>query len=52
MVDGGKPFDELIEMVLTLSNDDRASVSHLQKVLKEAKQYIKGDYKVWRKVIL
>ena len=50
--DGGKAFDELIEMVLKLSNDDRVWVSRLQKVLKEAKQYIKGDYKVWRRVIL
>ena len=50
--DGGKAFDELIEMVLKLSNDDRVWVSRLQKVLKEAKQYIKGDYKVWRRAVL
>ena len=51
--DGGKALDELIEMVLKLSNDDRVWISRLQKVLKEAKQYIKGDYyKVWRRVIL
>ena len=49
---GGKAFDELIEMALKLSNDDRAWVSRLQKVLKEAKQYIKGDYKVCWRVIL
>ena len=45
--DGRKAFDELIEMLPKLSNDDRVWVSRLQKVLKEAKQYIKGDYKVW-----
>ena len=50
--DGGKAFDELIEMVLKLSNDDKVWVSRLQKALKEAKQYIKGDYKVWRRAIL
>ena len=50
--DGRKAFDELIEMVLKLSNDDRVWVSRLQKVLKEAKQYIKGDYKVWRRAVL
>ena len=50
--DGRKAFDELIEMVLKLSNDNRVWVSCLQKVLKEAKQYIKGDYKVWRRAIL
>ena len=50
--DGGKAFDELIEMLPKLSNDDRVWVSRLQKVLKEAKQYIKGDYKVWRGGIL
>ena len=50
--DGGKAFDQLIEMVLKLSNDDRVWVSRMQKVLKETKQYIKGDYKVWRRAIL
>ena len=50
--DSGKAFYELIEMVLKLSNDDRVWVSHLQKMLKEAKQYIKGDYKVWRRAVL
>ena len=50
--DGGKAFDELIEMVLKLSDDDRVWVSCLQKVLKEAKQYIKGVYKVcWRAIL-
>ena len=34
--DGGKAFDELIEMLPKLSNDDRVWVSHLQKVLKQA----------------
>ena len=28
----GKAFDQLIEIVLKLSNDDRVLVSHLQKV--------------------
>ena len=50
--DGGKAFDELIEMVLKLCDDDRVWVSRLQKMLKEAKQYIKSDYKVWRRVTL
>ena len=50
--DGGKAFDELIEMLPKLSNDDRVWVSRLQKVLKEAKQYIKGDYKVWWRTLL
>ena len=50
--DGAKAFDELTEMLPKLSNDDRVWVSRLQKVLKEAKQYIKGDYKVWRRVKL
>ena len=50
--DGGKAFDQLIEMVLKLNNVDRVWVSRLQEVLKEAKQYIKGDYKVWRRAIL
>ena len=50
--DGGKAFDELIEMLTKLSNDDRVWISRLQKVLKEAKQYIKGDYKVWRRGML
>ena len=50
--DGGKAFDKLIEMVLKLSDDDRVWVSRLQKVLKEAKQYIKGDYKLcWRAIL-
>ena len=31
-VDGGKAFDQLIEMALKLTNDDRVSVSRLQKV--------------------
>ena len=52
MADGTKAFDALIEMVLKLSNDDRVWVSHLQKVLKKAKQCIKGDYKVWRRAVL
>ena len=30
--DGGKAFDQLIEIVLKLSNDDRVLVSRLQKV--------------------
>ena len=50
--DDGKAFDQLIEMVLKLNNVDRVWVSRLQEVLKEAKQYIKGDYKVWRRAIL
>lgn len=33
--DGGKAFDELIEMLPKLSNDERVWVSRLQKVLKE-----------------
>ena len=49
---GGKAFDELIEMLPKLSNNDRVWVSRLQKVLKEAKQYIKGDCKVWRRALL
>ncbi|XP_078368530.1 uncharacterized protein LOC144652389 [Oculina patagonica] len=44
--DGGKAFDDLIEMLPKLRRDDRTWISRLQKVLKEAKQYIKGDYKV------
>ena len=52
VVDGGKAFDQLIEMALKLNNVDRVWVSRLQEVLKEAKQYIKGDYKVWRRAIL
>ena len=44
--DGGKAFDDLIAMVPKLRSDNRTWVSSWQKVLKEAKQYIKGDYKV------
>ena len=42
--DGGKAFDQLIEMVLKLNNVDRVWVSRLQEVLKEAKQYITRPY--------
>ena len=44
--DGGKAFDELIAMIPKLRSDDRLWISRLQKELKEAKQYIKADYKV------
>ncbi|KAL9975815.1 hypothetical protein ACROYT_G013020 [Oculina patagonica] len=42
--DGGKAFDDLIKMLPKLRRDDRTWISRLQKVLKEAKQYIKGDF--------
>ena len=45
-VDGGKAFDELIAMIPKLRSDDRLWVSRLEKELREAKQYIKADYKV------
>ena len=44
--DSGKAFDELIAMIPKLRSDDRLWISRLQKELKEAKQYIKADYKV------
>ena len=45
--DGGKAFDDLIAMVPKLRCDDRTWVSQWQKALKESKQYIKADYKVF-----
>ena len=47
--DGAKAFDDLVAMIPKLRGGDRRWVSHWQKVLKEAKQYIKADYKVFRK---
>ena len=47
--DGGKAFDDLIAILPKLRSEDRTWVSRCQKQLKEAKQYIKADNKVYIK---
>lgn len=44
--DSGKAFDDLIAILPKLHHEDRTWVSRYEKKLKEAKQYIKTDYKV------
>jgi hypothetical protein len=46
--DGAKAFDDLINVVSNLENFgcDKKWIDQCEKSLKDAKQYIKADYKV------
>lgn len=44
--DSAKAFDDLIAILPKLRHENRTWVSRYEKKLKEAKQYIKTDYKV------
>ena len=50
--DGGKAFDDLIAIMPKLRSDDRTWISRWQNVLKESRQYIKADYKVFLMAML